>query len=280
MHYVYKVTNNINGKFYIGKRKHDDPVKDSYMGSGKLILAAIDKYGKNNFTKEIIEIFQTNEEAAKLEKKLVTKEIIESSMCYNMHEGGHGGFGHINNLPPEERINVIAYKEKVQNGEISVGGTKNWSEESYRKVREFGWDGLRRKGILQGNSPWENYSEDKKKKVTDKISIGVSGNKNGAFGTHIYAESSLEKLPDMSILNKNRFKEGEQPFGWITIKEWRDSKKNKKSGTYGKKWYNNSNKNYFLCPTDDKILKLNLKLGRLKINNCCGFFKDKESAII
>lgn len=271
MYYVYKVTNNINGKFYIGKRKHDDPVKDSYMGSGKLILAAIDKYGKNNFTKEIIEIFQTNDEAAALEKTLVTKEIVEDSMCYNMHEGGHGGFGHINNLPPEERINVIAYKEKVQNGEITVGGTKNWTEESYKKVREFGWRRLREKGIIKSIDPWRNLTEEQKKERSDKISISNSGKNNGAFGTHIYVEPSLEKLPDISILNKNRFKEGKQPFGWITVEEWKDSNKNKNNAAYGKKWYNDTSKNYLLYPKDNKILELNLKLGRLKINNCCGF---------
>jgi hypothetical protein len=36
-HYVYKITNLINGKWYIGKRKHVNPYEDSYMGSGKLI---------------------------------------------------------------------------------------------------------------------------------------------------------------------------------------------------------------------------------------------------
>ena len=52
-YYVYKITNKINGKWYIGKRKHRLPFNDPYMGSGKLIKVAIEKYGKDNFTKEI-----------------------------------------------------------------------------------------------------------------------------------------------------------------------------------------------------------------------------------
>ena len=53
---VYKIINNINGKVYIGCHKTKN-LYDGYMGSGKLILAAIKKYGVDNFTKEFIKIF-------------------------------------------------------------------------------------------------------------------------------------------------------------------------------------------------------------------------------
>lgn len=95
-YYVYKVTNKINGKWYIGKRKHNSPHEDSYMGSGKLIKEAIKKHGTDCFEKHIIEIFDNNNDAAKLEASLVTKESISTHMSYNMHEGGHGGFAHLN----------------------------------------------------------------------------------------------------------------------------------------------------------------------------------------
>jgi group I intron endonuclease len=49
---IYKTTNNINGKIYIGQDKNNNP---SYYGSGKKLLSAIKKYGKENFTKEILE---------------------------------------------------------------------------------------------------------------------------------------------------------------------------------------------------------------------------------
>ena len=50
---VYKITNQINGKFYIGVHATSD-VNDGYMGSGKYLKRAQNKHGIENFTKEIL----------------------------------------------------------------------------------------------------------------------------------------------------------------------------------------------------------------------------------
>lgn len=49
---IYKTTNLINGKQYIGSSINNNP---NYLGSGSWIKLAIKKYGKENFKKEIIE---------------------------------------------------------------------------------------------------------------------------------------------------------------------------------------------------------------------------------
>ena len=49
---IYKITNKINGKIYIGK---DTRSKENYFGSGIVVKQAINKYGKENFSKEILE---------------------------------------------------------------------------------------------------------------------------------------------------------------------------------------------------------------------------------
>lgn len=114
MNYVYKITNKINGKYYIGKRQHPNPVEDSYMGSGKQIVAAIKKYGTENFSKDILKIFETDEEAALFEASLVTKDMIASPMTYNMHEGGYGGFAHLNDGSSKHRSRA------AKGGKVSI----------------------------------------------------------------------------------------------------------------------------------------------------------------
>jgi len=88
---IYKITNKLNNKFYIGMHKTID-LQDGYMGSGKLIRAAIQKYGIENFTKEILYIFDNEEDMKNKEKELV----VLSEQSYNLCEGGKGGFGYIN----------------------------------------------------------------------------------------------------------------------------------------------------------------------------------------
>ncbi len=87
---VYKITNRINNKYYIGKHATNN-LDDGYMGSGKLIRKAIKKYGIENFTKEFLHIFNTELEMNEAEANLVV--INENS--YNLCPGGHGGFGYI-----------------------------------------------------------------------------------------------------------------------------------------------------------------------------------------
>lgn len=53
--YVYKTTNLINGKIYVGAHS-TYLIEDGYMGSGKGIKAAIKKYGRSNFKRELLEL--------------------------------------------------------------------------------------------------------------------------------------------------------------------------------------------------------------------------------
>lgn len=87
---IYKITNVINGKIYIGKHQTKN-VNDSYYGSGKAIKDAIKKYGKENFEKEVLFVFDNEKEMNYKEKELITQEFVLREDTYNLGVGGEGG---------------------------------------------------------------------------------------------------------------------------------------------------------------------------------------------
>ena len=89
---VYKVTNKVNNKIYVGVHKTEN-IDDGYMGSGKILRRAIDKHGIDNFIKEILFEASTAEEMFEKEKEFV--EV--GKHTYNIKKGGDGGWDYINN---------------------------------------------------------------------------------------------------------------------------------------------------------------------------------------
>lgn len=85
---VYKTTNLLNGKFYIGVHNGEN---EKYLGSGRLLRCAIKKYGVENFIRETLMEFNNAIDAYDYEKTLITDDLIRSSDCYNIGPGGHGG---------------------------------------------------------------------------------------------------------------------------------------------------------------------------------------------
>ncbi len=88
---IYKITNLVNGKWYIGKDSHNNP---KYLGSGLLIIKAVKKYGKENFNKEVLEILPENATHSDLnlaEISWISKtNAANDRMSYNLTYGGDG----------------------------------------------------------------------------------------------------------------------------------------------------------------------------------------------
>lgn len=90
-HFIYKTTNITNGKYYIGVHSTSD-LNDGYLGSGLALKDAIRKYGKENFKREVLEFFDSAEEAFKKEMQIVNEAFLELEETYNLKIGGSGGY--------------------------------------------------------------------------------------------------------------------------------------------------------------------------------------------
>lgn len=246
---VYKTINLVNNKFYIGKHnQHIDPYHfDGYYGSGSQIQNAVKKYGKENFIRETLFVFDNEADCLLKEEETVAPHL-GKSYCYNMRSGGIGGFEHINSIPKEDRPNIKSYRHKVASGEIKVGGTQNWTEETYNKVRQTGWSKLMEQGIVNPNQ-WEHLTDDERKQRSENLSKKLTGSGNGSFGTKFYYNPVTKE--------KKRFRpEDIIPEGWVNSIEHFEAKKK----TH---WYNDGSKSYLLKIGDPKVDLLGLIRGRL-----------------
>jgi hypothetical protein len=88
---VYLTTNLINGKIYVGKHYTYNP-DDGYLGSGKTMLKAIKKYGKENFKKVILHYCLDYDQMNYWENHIVDENFIERKDTYNINIGGLSSF--------------------------------------------------------------------------------------------------------------------------------------------------------------------------------------------
>lgn len=137
MHYVYEITNLINNKKYIGKRSCDCLIEeDKYMGSGKLLKKAFKKYGKENFSKNILEVCETEEDAFLKEIYYIgLVEAWKNPMYYNISSGGEGGFANFAGKSNEE---LLAWRNKMSSSRKGRVITDEWKQKILKTKKERG----------------------------------------------------------------------------------------------------------------------------------------------
>jgi group I intron endonuclease len=100
--YIYKTTNLINNRSYVGQKK-SDWFCPTYYGSGTILETALQKYGKDNFKIEILCWANSKDELNALEIEYIKKYSIDENL-YNITEGGAGGDTTTNHPNKEEII--------------------------------------------------------------------------------------------------------------------------------------------------------------------------------
>lgn len=129
---IYKTVNKLTGQWYIGK---DERSRSYYLGSGRRLANAIKKYGKESFTKEILEECNSREEL--IEREIWWIEHTDAQHdkdSYNIGAGGIGG-----DWTPgftEEEVKEI-YKKRGYNGDNFKAAKEKFdalSEEEKKEV--------------------------------------------------------------------------------------------------------------------------------------------------
>lgn len=172
---IYKITNNINGKIYIGKHKTKDK-NDNYMGSGKYIQNAIRKYGKENFTKEILYELDSEEEMNAKEAEIVNEDFLSRKDTYNLAIGGKGGDFVAANKKYHELMSDPEFKKqfvekvKAANNSPEVRERSRQSLKNYYKTHP---------GTFQG----KHHTEQTRKKISESHKkLDNTGINNPTYG--------------------------------------------------------------------------------------------------
>ena len=217
--YVYITTNLVNGKKYIGQHRYNKPEIDpNYLGSGKILEQAILKEGRNNFSCDIIEICDTQEELNDREIYWIEYyDAINSDEFYNMIPGGTGmriGF-----KMPKEAIDKMRKSHtglvRINNGNSERIVKPEVVEDYLSKGWKLGckndyWKAGAFKDCKGAKNPMygKKHSKETRRKISEKATGRTAWNK-GKLGTargavwitNIHTnQSRMVKSPELETL--------------------------------------------------------------------------------
>lgn len=195
--YIYLITNNVNGKIYIGKHS-TNKLDDDYMGSGLLVKKAIQKYGLENFTKDYLAFCDSKDTLNYLERFYIKK--YKAKECgYNLTDGGDGG-------SMKGRHHSEETKQKLRKPK-SEETKKKLSEAQKKYCKEHGNQNLGKHHIF---GP---MNEEHKKKIAAALKNNTNG--RGNIGHHPSLET--RQLWSKQRKGKTAWNKGETPkYKWLT----------------------------------------------------------------
>ena len=220
---IYKTTNLINGKIYIGQSINNDP---KYLGSGVFLKNAIEKHGKENFLKEVIDVADSVDELNEKEIYWIEKyNSTDKNIGYNLCSGGKGFKIYYGKT--EEQISEIhenlskIHKEKWNNILL------NMSDDELKKLSES------RSEISKKS--WD-ISDDEYKEKCKRISEGL---KNSDFNFKDQLRSYWDSLSEEEIREINQKRNSSNSKFWKNMSE-EEYKKRCENISNGKSYINQS----------------------------------------
>jgi hypothetical protein len=177
-HFIYKTTNLLSGKYYIGMHSSDD-LEDGYLGSGKRLRYSINKHGAENHVREILEFADSREGLKKREEEIVSLNEIAKEKCMNLKVGGVGGLSgkkHYDNFTKAGIENFNKGKEKRHKKMLIEREKPEYRKNMSNSLFEYFENN-------NGNFSGKQHTEETKKLMSEsKKGIG-KGDKNSQYGT-------------------------------------------------------------------------------------------------
>ena len=217
-YYVYITTNKINGKKYIGQHTTEN-IEDSYLGSGKTLLKAIKKYGKENFEKEILEFANDKDHLSELEKKYIEIfNAVNDSNFYNISAGGEGYSGHT--WSEEHKLYISNKLKELYATGKKVPVKQEWSvdrRKRHSKLIKHEYETGKRTSPMKGKTGNQNplygkcLSEEQKQKMSQRRKELI---KSGELSIdHLQTKESKRKMAET---RKKKYANGEYEIRDIT----------------------------------------------------------------
>lgn len=201
--FIYKTTNLINGKIYVGLHTTDN-LDDGYLGSGVIMLKAIKKHGEENFKREIIEFCITKE---KLENREIfwIKDLNAINEGYNIVRGGNTtiGYKHTEKYKKERSLLMLGSKNKMFG--------KTHTEEALLKIKN-----RVNKQIIDGEHPSGKKGKDNHMYGRKGESHHLFG-KGGTFKDKKHTEETKKKMSENNAMKNPEYRKRVSE-GWNKVK--------------------------------------------------------------
>lgn len=206
-HFIYKTINLLNEKYYYGMHSTND-LNDGYLGSGKRLRRSINKYGKENHKREIIEFLPDRKSLIEREKEIVNLNEIAKENCMNLIVGGKGGFiskdGVKKGRATTDNIMINKYGDNWRSI-IFKNYYNNLSDDEFKIKIKKTIETNRKNGFNYKTMLNKKLSEETKKKMSESSKGMGMGENNSQFGTCWITNG---------IINKKINKFENIPNGW------------------------------------------------------------------
>jgi predicted XRE-type DNA-binding protein len=192
-HFIYKTTNILSGKYYIGMHSTDD-IEDGYLGSGNRLRLSVRKYGKENFKREILEFCESRVELIKKETEIITLDEISKKECINLKVGGQGGWSEDAKVKFIWLLDNDVDFKKQHSDKMSKVNRDSFIKFNKGEYLNYDWSG-------------KNHTTETKYKMSNTKKGSGIGKTNSQYGTCWINKSGINKKVKKEIID-NYLNEG------------------------------------------------------------------------